>query len=304
MIDFRLLEALLAIEEQGSFSAAARALGTVQSNVSTRIGKLESALGAVLVDRQTGRLTDEGRVVAEHARRIRAELDALPSEVASVRQNVQGQVKVGVIGTTARWLVPRLLRAAAERLPGVRLVVVDATTLSLLPRLATGQLDLAVVNLPVTDPDVQTEPLFEEDHILVVPTSHPLARRKEVGLEELADFPLLLAAPDTAFRKQLDRDAARFGVELVPMAEIDGLRLLASLAFQGFGPAILPASAAPPWVGGDWKRVRLTGVHRRPVGLARRRRGLPTAAARNIASLIKDVIATEARAEDGIRPRL
>ncbi len=75
-MDLRQLAALVAIADHGSFSAAAKALFTVQSNVSGHIARLERELGATLVDRQRGGLTDEGVLVVEHARRIQRELDA------------------------------------------------------------------------------------------------------------------------------------------------------------------------------------------------------------------------------------
>src|SRR4051812_11290737 len=110
-MDLRQLNALLSVAEHGSFSAAARALHTVQSNVSTHVARLERELGTTLIDRANGSLTAEGEVVAARARRIQSELDALTSDVASLNDEVAGHVRVGVIGTTARWLVPRLMVA-------------------------------------------------------------------------------------------------------------------------------------------------------------------------------------------------
>src|SRR3954471_4437698 len=118
-MDLRQLAALVAIADHRSFSAAARSLHTVQSNVSTHVARLERELGAVLVDRASGALTAEGEAVVERARRIHVELDALRSDVAAVRNEVRGTVRAGVIGTTARWLVPRVLEAIDARYPHV-----------------------------------------------------------------------------------------------------------------------------------------------------------------------------------------
>ena len=76
-MDLRQLSALAAVADHRSFSAAARALHTVQSNVSTHIARLERELGATLVDRSNGQLTEAGELVVARARRIQAELDAL-----------------------------------------------------------------------------------------------------------------------------------------------------------------------------------------------------------------------------------
>ena len=95
--------------------------------------------------------------------------------MAALRHEVIGAVRLGVIGSIGRWLMPDLLATMRDRHPRVELVVVDATTTSLLPQLLDGSLDLAVVNLPVSDPEIGAEPLFAEERILVVPGGHDLA---------------------------------------------------------------------------------------------------------------------------------
>ncbi len=301
-MDFRQLNALLAVADHGSFSAAARALHTVQSNVSTHVARLERELDTTLIDRATGALTEQGQVVAARARRIRAELDAMVADVTSLNADITGQVRLGCIGTTARWLVPLLVAAMAERHPMVKVVIVDATTTSLIPQLEQGTLDLAIVNLPIDDTDVALEPLFDEDRLLVVPSGHRLYGRERVTLADLDGEPLLLEPPGTSFRDQLDEQAAAAGITLVAQAEIDGMRLLASLAFQGHGAALLPASAAPQWVGGDWKTVPIDGLAGRSVGIAVRRRGLLAAPARALRDVVRELVAEHGPIQPGIHP--
>src|SRR5262249_55760982 len=155
----RQLSALVAVADHRSFSAAARALYTVQSNVSAHIAHLERELGVQLVDRSKGRLTPEGEVVVARARRIQRELEALTADVTSMGEEVAGEAHLGLIGTAARWLTPQLLPAVHEAHPKVHLVILEASTTSLIPQLVAGQLDLAIVNLPISDPDVDTTPL-------------------------------------------------------------------------------------------------------------------------------------------------
>lgn len=301
-MDLKQLTALSAIAEHGSFSAAARALHTVQSNVSTHIARLEEELGASLVDRSTGDLTDAGLAVVERARRIETELGAIESDVVSLTTETTGTTRLGTIGTTARWLVPPLLLEMRRRHPNVTVVVVDAVTTLLLPQLALSQIDLALVNLPVDEPEIDIEPLFDEDLVLLAPAGHELFDAEQLTLADIAHVELLLSAPGTAFRAQLDAAARAADVELTAMAEIDGMRLLASLAFQGFGAAVLPASAAPGWIGGDWRRIPLVDVAGRSVGLARRRRSRPSAATRALAEVVTDVVRDGAEAQPGVHP--
>jgi LysR family hydrogen peroxide-inducible transcriptional activator len=302
-MDLRQLRALIAVADHVSFSAAARSLHTVQSNVSTHIARLERELQVTLVDRSNGQLTPEGSVVVARARRIDHELAAIDAEIGSLVGEVSGTVSVGVIGTTARWLVPDLLQVIGERYPMIRLIVVDATTSSLLPQVTSGRLDCAVANLPVVDPDIDTEVLFDEDPIVVAPADHPLAELDEITLEALAEHPLLLGPPGTSFRDTVDAEAAAKGIALATHAEVDGMRLLASLAFQGYGAALLPASAAPRWLKGDWKRVRIDGLTPRTVGLATSRRMSPPAPARAVRDAIRSVVTASGPLQLGIHLR-
>jgi DNA-binding transcriptional LysR family regulator len=300
-MDLRQLTSLLAVAEHGSFSAAARAIHTVQSNVSTHIAKLETELGVTLVDRSSGGLTEEGEAAVARARRIQAEVDALTSDVAALRDEVVGHVRLGMIGSVGRWLVPDLLDTLADRHPGVGLVVVDATTTSLLPQLLDGSLDLAVVNLPVTDAQLGIEPLFEEERILVAPLGHPLAEASTLTLREIAPHGLVLEPRGTAFRDELDQTAASLGVTLRVQAEVDGMTLVASLAFRGHGPAILPTTATllePP---GAWVRVPISDLGDRGVGLARRRAGRLPAPSRAVRDVLREQVERDAPLHQGVR---
>ncbi len=298
-MDFRQLSALVAIADTGTFSAAAEVLHTVQSNVSTHIAHLERELGATLVNRGGG-LTEEGELVVARSRRIQAELDALVADVVSLRDDVSGPVGIGVLGTTGRWLVPPLLLAVVAAHPKVRLTVLEGNTTALVPHLRSGRIDLAVVNLPVSEAEIELQPLFEEDLLLVVPVGHPLADRERVGVAELAEHELLLPPQGTSIRIELDRAAVAAGVTLRAQAELDGIRLIASLAFEGYGAGVLPASAVPGWLAGDWRRITIDDLPRRAVALAHRRHGMLSAPARAVEELLPKVVADGAAGQPGV----
>ena len=303
-MDLKQLAALTAVADHRSFSAAARAMHTVQSNVSAHVARLEAEVGARLVDRATGELTDAGVIVVERARRVQSELEALAADVASATDEIGGNVRLGVIGTTGRWMVPLLLHAVAAAHPKIHLIVVDATTTSLIPQVTSGELDLAVVNLPLDDPDLTTTVLFDEQRIVVAPADHPLAGRGRVSLAELAKHPLLLEPKGTSFRDDLDAETARSNIELTAQAEVDGMRLLATLAFEGFGAAVLPASAAPRVQSRDWEVVLVDDLAPRSVGLAVRRRALLSAPARAVQAVIVDLVRREGSRRTGIASRV
>jgi molybdate transport repressor ModE-like protein len=301
-MDVRQLSTLVAIADHGTFSAAARALYTVQSNVSSHIARLEKELGVTLVDRAHGGLTEEGARVVERARRILNELDDITADMSSRHADVSGQTRIGVIGTTARWLIPMFLNRLAVDHPHVRVIVQEGATSSLVPNVVTGQLNAAIVHLPVDDPELIIEPLFAEDLLLLAADSHPLATRTTIPLADLDEVPLLLPPPGAALRRVLERAAASAGITLRAQAEVDGVRLLASLAFDGFGAAIVPATAVPTWLEGSFQRITVPELPRRVVAFARRRR--PSATAPTMAALetLRAVTREQGSLQNGIHP--
>ena len=289
-MDLRQLSHLMAVADHGSFSAAARALHTVQSNVSTHVARLEKELGTVLVDRRTMQPTPEGQAVIERARRIGAEIQAISDDILSMRDEVGGLVQIGCIGTTASWMVTPLLERLRASYPALHPVLVDASSKMLTPHVLNGELDMAVVNAPVVNAGLETEPLFDEERIVVAPPQHALADRETITVDELAEHELMLTPAGTAFRDAVDEELTEVGVELRAIAEVDGLRLLASLAYQGHAPALLPASAASGYPDGEWTLVRVEGLSRRSVALIRNKRTTPSLPARASREVIREVI--------------
>ena len=299
-MDLRQLTTLVAIADHGSFSAAARALYTVQSNVSGHIARLERELGVTLVDRQRGGLTDEGVMVVERARRVLHELDDITSEMAALGDEVRGDCRMGVLGTTARWLLPTLLTHLERQHPGVHVTVHEGNTTGLIPRLVAQHLDAAIVHLPVDDPELVAEPLFAEDLVLLVHTRHHLAEHDILPITALAGEPLMLPPLGAALRRVIDRAASAAGVELLPQVEIDGVRLLTSLAFEGYGAAIVPATSVPRWLKGDFKRVAVPELPRRVVAWVQRSRPKPGAPTRALQAVLREVIAIQGQKQPGV----
>ncbi|MGH9127606.1 MAG: LysR family transcriptional regulator [Acidimicrobiales bacterium] len=301
-MDSHQLSILVAVADQGSFSAAADALDTVQSNVSAHVARLERELGVVLVDRGARCLTDEGKAVVARARRVAAEMEAVVTDLAALRHEVVGTVRIGLIGTTARWLLPHLIERVARRHPKLHLEAVEGTSTSLEPQVVSGWLDLAVVNLPVAGAHVAFSPLFEEDLVLVVSASDPLANRGDLELADLRPLRLLLPMTGTALRHEIDSVLGPAGVRPSLAAEVDGVRLLASLTFEGLGPAILPATSVPAFMRGEWSLVRVRGLPRRRVGVIRRLRAFPQAPARALSLLLEEVVTRTGALPEGLYP--
>ncbi len=300
-MDLRQLQAVVAIAEHGSFSAAADALATVQSNVSTHVKKLETELGTPVIDRASGELTEAGQLVVARARRVLGELDAIAADVTALSQDVVGTVRLGAIGTAARWIVPQLVEIVPERHPRLHLVFTEATTIGLDLQLGTGQVDLAILQLPASGSEVRTMALYEEELCLVVPMDHPLANQGQVPFSALADEDLLLPLPGIAYRDLIDRVASAEGIRLRTRAETDSVRLVATLTFEGTGVALLPAGSVPHYLYDRYRLLPVEGLAPRLVGVAQRRRGFPGAPVRAVLDALTEIVRDPERVPRGVR---
>ena len=302
-MDVKQMQALVAIADHGTFSAAADSLGTVQSNVSGRIARLERELDTELVDRTSGRLTNSGEIVCARARRIMSEMSSIASDVVALGADIQGRVVIGMIGTTGRWLVPRLVSVQRQQYPLIQLRIVEGTNSTLEPGLEQGKLDLAVLSQPVASSDLNDTDLFSEDLVLIVPIDSQIARRHTpVELDELVGADLLLPLEGTPIRNEIDEACAKLGVTLTPLVELDGLRTLASLVFDGYGNAILPATALSQHLRDRFAAVPIVGLPPRHVGLAIRRHGFPATPVRAVREVLFQLVGEGESLPQGVHP--
>jgi hypothetical protein len=123
-----------------------------------------------------------------------------------------------------------------------------------------------------------------------------------VSLKALADTPLLLPLPGTVFRADLDAAVASAGVQLLARAEVDGTRLIASLTFEGWGPAILPATAVPSYLRDRYALVKLPELPRQLIGVVQRATGLPSAPVRALLDLLSEIVLDPALTPEGLSP--
>ncbi len=247
-MELRHLDALVAIDDQRSFTAAADSLHTVQSNISDMIRQLESELGVVLLvrNRRGATPTEFGRVVLDRARRIQAELGALRQDVAMLRGLEAGQASLGVVGTVSRWLVPELVATMRVEAPSVALRINEGASERLAAEVAEREIALAVLTEPVTDARLVVEHLLVEDLVGLVSSELAAEFGSTVSLGELAAHPLVLPPVGNPLRDEVESEAREQGIELRVPVEIEGVRLIADLIAAGAGVSVIPETAVPP----------------------------------------------------------
>ncbi len=261
-MDIRQLEALLAVAEEGSFTAAADRLHTVQSNVSGHVHQLEAELGVqLLVRSRRGTVpTEFGVRVIDRARAIRSEIEALRKDLSMLQGLETGHATLGVVGTVSRSLVPALVVEMRRVAPGLSLRLTEGASERLAVDVAERVLASAVVTEPVADPRLVVEHLRDEDLVGLVPSSLSLRVREPVLLTTLAAHPLILPPQGNPLRDEVDDAARAEHAELRVPIEVEGIRLIADLVASGAGVSILPETAVP----NDHAGVRTVRIARMP----------------------------------------
>jgi DNA-binding transcriptional LysR family regulator len=246
-MELRHLETLIAIDEEGTFTAAADLLRTVQSNVSEQVRQLEAELGVTLLarGRSGAKPTESGEVVLSHARRIRRELQLLREDVAALQGLQVGNASFGIVGTASRWLVPALVADLRKRAPGIELRVNEGASERLLAEVLNQELAQAVVTEPVRDERLTVEHLLDEALVGLAPLGTELPEAP-VPFEALAEMPLVLPPAGNPLRIEIEQVARARGVTLPVPVEVEGIRLIADLVAAGAGVSVLPETAIPP----------------------------------------------------------
>ncbi|MCZ7461581.1 LysR family transcriptional regulator [Streptomyces sp. WMMC940] len=194
MLNLERLRTLDALARHGSVSAAADGLHVTTSAVSQQMAKLEREVGQQLLARigRGVRLTDAGRLLADHAARILSQVELAQADIEAQRGQVVGEVRLGAFPTAARGLFPAALTALRADHPDLRVRTSEREPEYALRQVIRGDLDLAVAldwsnkRLPVPS-GLTREPLLDDAADVAMPADHPLAGRADVDLEDFAD---------------------------------------------------------------------------------------------------------------------
>jgi LysR family hydrogen peroxide-inducible transcriptional activator len=178
----------VAIADTGNFTRAAERCNVTQPSLSQQILQLERELGHKLFHR-LGRkavLSEAGAVFLERARRILVEVENASKELSD-HPALDRRITVGAIQTIAPYLLLPLINKCRRELPNLQINVLEDFRNDLIRAVVEGEVDLAIVTLPVKDPRVSVEPLLTEPLLLVVGKNHPFSSRKEININDLAD---------------------------------------------------------------------------------------------------------------------
>jgi LysR family hydrogen peroxide-inducible transcriptional activator len=211
-----------------------------------QIRKLEDQFDVVFFERSGRRvlITSAGEQIVERARLLLREYEELQAVARRLKDPSAGQYRLGVFPTLAPYFLPRIVPAIHAAYPRLRLVLLEEKTEQLLARLRRGQLDLALLALPVAGDDLVTNELFDEPFCLAVGERHPLAAHATVGTEDLRDTTLLLLDEGHCLRDQALEFCKMHAIEESREFRATSLGTLIQMVATGMGITLVPEMAA------------------------------------------------------------
>ncbi|MEU8929061.1 LysR substrate-binding domain-containing protein [Streptomyces sp. NPDC048409] len=243
-MELRQIRYFLALAEECHFGRAAARLHVAQPALSQQIKQLEKELRTALFTRSTRHvaLTEAGHHLLEHARTLVAEEERARRHMSELADGHTGRVSTGFIGTATYDLLPQVARTVRARLPGITMDLHgELLTPDLVDGLRAGTYDLAVLRGPADHEDIRTTPLRTESLVAVLPSHHPLAARRRIPLEALADEPFVVHSSRSSMYGRVLAACRRAGFRPASLMEVGETATLVVFVAAGHGVALVPA---------------------------------------------------------------
>jgi DNA-binding transcriptional LysR family regulator len=241
----RQLRSFLAAVDTGSVTMAARSLGLTQPAVSQQLRQLEQALGARLLDRAGGRLlpTAAGQALLDPARRARTAAEDAASAVAAYRSGETGRVRLGTGATACIYLLPPVLEAARKRMPGLEIIVVIGNSEDVVQKVEAGDLDIALVTLPVSLSRSLSMTRLLSDPLMALLPARIAPDTSAVTPAQLRQLPLILYEAGGTTRTIVDAWFRRAAITARSIMELGSVEAIKVLVGSGLGVSVLPGMA-------------------------------------------------------------
>jgi LysR family hydrogen peroxide-inducible transcriptional activator len=254
------LRYFVAVAETQNFTRAAERSNVSQPSLSQQIINLEAEVGHKLFHRLGRRavLTEAGAAFLQRAKRILFEVENATRELSD-HPSLGRRITVGAVQTVMPYLVAPFIAACRTEHPNLLIDAREDFRSDLVRAVVDGDLDLAVVPLPVVEHRVSVEPLLTEPLLLLVGKEHPIAQRSEISIQDLAAETFVSLGDSSALSAQIrtffgdQKFQPRIGIRC---AQVASLKLFVA---QGLGISILPELARTPDDRDALTYLRLTG---------------------------------------------
>lgn len=294
-IEIHQLRYFVEVVKSGNFTQAAARCNVTQPTLSHQIKKLEDTLGEPIIQRlrKGAKTTAFGRALYARAITILSEVEAAKEDASSYFDQLKGELNVGVIPTIAPYLMARILAEARERCPQVIFDISEDTTENLLSAMKHGEIDIALISLPVDGDEWETIELMEDEILLALPPAHHLRKQKKLLPEHIAGEPVVLMREAHCFRGQSVELCSRHGITPKVTFQSSQIDTLISMVEANFGISFVPALARKAL---QSRKIELRSFEPtpayRPIGLVHPRLTAKTRATKQFIAICQDLLKT------------
>lgn len=246
-MDIGRLRALRELSARQTMAAVAGALHLTPSAVSQQIALLEQEAGVPLIERQGRgvRLTKAGEVLVEHTERMLTILDEAKSDLATIKREVAGTLRVATFPTVAAAVLPRAINALKKRYPYLEIVLEELEPADGLAALGSWQADLAFVDdlslkLLGKKRDVEQIPILDDMLHVMLPAGHPLASKQSLSIADLRGERWALDSASSFYAEFVMNLCRRAGYEPVVNAAGRGFEMVSAMVAGGCSITVIP----------------------------------------------------------------
>lgn len=249
-MDLKEFEYVLTINEERSFSKAAKRLFISQPSLSQYINRLEGQLGVTIFDRNTIplSLTYEGELYIEAIKNIINIIDNLKKKFDDITELKKGRINIGLTPSKANNPLPIILPVFKQRYPEIEIIITEATSSELEDKLLKGTVDVCMMNLPIKTKGIAFESIMKEDIYIAAPpnfvpkTESNAKPYPKIKMTELADEPFILLHPDQRLRQIADNMFENANIKPKIMLETRSIETALRLSASGMGFSFVPES--------------------------------------------------------------
>ena len=251
------LRYIVAVARERHFGRAAEACFVSQPTLSVAIKKLEDELGTMLFERRSNEitLTPAGERIVAQAQRVLDEAAKVKEIARQGKDPLAGALRIGVIYTIGPYLLPELVRVLLKDAPRMPLLLSENLTVKLLELVKNGDVDVAILALPLPETGLMIQPVYDEPFMVAMPQGHPWTSRKAIASEDLKKETMLLLGTGHCFRDQVLEvcpELSRFSIAAEGMQktfEGSSLETIRQMVASGVGVTVMPTTSVPQKVG-------------------------------------------------------
>ena len=246
------LRYIVTLAQSQHFGKAAELCNVSQPTLSIAVKKLEGELGVNLFERSKSnvRPTPIGQQIIHQSQRVLEEAAAIKDIAKSGSNQLSTPLHIGAIFTIGPYLFPYFISPLQKTAPDMHLVIEEGYTSSLRKRLKSGEVDVILVSLPFSEPDIVVQPLYEEAFVVLLPKDHALASQTAIKKSDLDNENILMMGEGHCFRGQVTEILPNINqnrsseASIRTMTEGSSLETLCHMVSSGLGITVLPNSAA------------------------------------------------------------